>query len=89
MRFPLAALFFIIAAFIFFACWAVGSYLISVTGDAMAPLASDLGNANYNNLLTLLPNIFGFMAALFFIVGILLIFVLESWRDEPEYYYRR
>lgn len=89
MRFPLAALGFIFASFIFFVAWAVSSYLINETKDAMTPLATELGSAEYSSMITLLPTVFGVICAIFFLVGILLLFVLDSLSDEPEYYYRR
>jgi len=88
MRFPLAALFFLISSFIFFIGWAVSNFLLTSIVDAMTPYATDLGEASYTNLLTLLPTAFGIMCALFFIVGIILIFVLDSLADEPEMYWR-
>ena len=88
MRFTLASVFFIIAAFVFFICWAVSSYTITEIGDALSD--SDSGfPASYQNIKTLLPTAFGIIAAIFFVVGILLIFVLDSLGDEPEMYYRR
>lgn len=88
MRFPLAALFFLVMSFIFFVSWAVASFLINATKDAMTPLAADLGSAEYDAMLVLLPTAFGVICVIFFLVGILLIFVMESLADEPEYYTR-
>ena len=89
MRFPLAAMFFIVVGFIFLACWGVSSYLLSVVTDAMTPLANDLGQPSYTELLTTLPWAFGFICALFFVVGIVLFFVLDATAEEPEMYWRR
>ena len=90
MRFPAAALFFVIACFIFFVLWAVSSYMIGVTADAMSPLAENLESDNYSNMLGMLQWAFGIICAIFFVCAILVIFVLESLSDEPEYYeYRR
>ena len=88
MRFPLAALFFLISAFIFFILWRVGSLLIDTTYDAMEPLSEGLP-AGYASLIALLPTAFGIICAIFFVTGILLIFVLDSLADEPETYYRQ
>ena len=88
MRFPLAAMFFVIVGFIFFAIWAVSSYLINTVKDTMTPLASDLGSSSYSNLLTLLPTAFGIICVLFFVVGIVLFFVLDATAEEPEMYWR-
>ena len=92
MRFPLAALFFVISGFIFFVCWAVASFLMTTVSDAMTPFASNLstaGAAGTINTISLLSTAFGILCALFFIIGIVLIFVLDSWSDEPEMYWRR
>ena len=89
MRFPLAALFFLISSFIFFVSWAVTSYLLSSVSDAMSPLAATLSSSGATDIIQLLPMALGIICALFFITGILLIFVLDSWSDEPEMYRRR
>ena len=87
MRFPLASVFFIIASFIFFAIFAVSSLLITEVGDALDAIDDDLGG-DYPYIVQLLPTAFGIIAAIFFVVGILLIFVLDSLADEPEMYWR-
>ena len=90
MRFPIAALFFVIACFIFFVLWATSSLLLSEIRSAMQPLASQLSTDNYSNMLGMLPWAFGVICAIFFVAAILVIFVLESLSDEPEIYeYRR
>jgi len=91
MRFPMAAIMFLVISFIFFVSWLVSSYLVSTVTSSMAPYSSMLapeGQTSYNGLLAMLPVAFGVICAIFFVMGILLIFVLESWSDEPEYYYR-
>ena len=89
MRFPLAALFFLISSFIFFVCWAVASYLLTTVSNAMSPFAANLSTTGATDVINLLPTALGILSALFFMVGILLIFVLDSWSDEPEMYWRR
>ena len=89
MRFPLAALFFLITSFIFFVSWAVSSYLMTAVSDAMSPLAAALSGSGATDIIILLPYALGILCAIFFITGILLIFVLDSWSDEPEMYWRR
>lgn len=86
MRFPAAALFFVIVCFIFFVLWAVGSLLLGEVTGAMQPLADGLSTDNYSNMLNLLPWAFGIICAIFFVSAILIIFVLESLSDESEYY---
>ncbi|GAG92265.1 unnamed protein product [marine sediment metagenome] len=88
MRFPIAALFFVIACFIFFVLWAVTSLLINEVRNAMAPLASQLGSDSYNNMLSTLPWAFGVICAIFFVMAIIVVFILDALGDEPEYYYR-
>jgi len=88
MRFPLAALFFIVIGFIFFVIYAVSSYLINTVKDTMTPLADSLGSASYNNLLAVIPYAFGIICVLFFVVGIILFFVLDATAEEPEMYWR-
>ena len=89
MRFPIAALFFVIACFIFFVLWAVSSLLISEVANAMAPLASQLSTNEYSEMLGMLPWAFGIICAIFFVSAIIVVFVLDSFGDEPEHYYRR
>ena len=89
MRFPLAALFFILTGFMFFCFWAYSFFLLTTVSDAMSPLAAALSSPGATEVINLLPTVLGILCALFFIVGILLIFVLDSWSDEPEMYYRR
>jgi len=89
LRFPLAAMFFVIAGFIFLAFWGVSSYLISSVTSAMSPYAKDLGQPSYINLLSELPWAFGVFCVLFFVVGVVLFFVLDATADEPEMYWRR
>lgn len=88
MRFPAAALFFVIACFIFFVLWATTSLLLSEVGGAMQPLASKLSTDNYSNMLNMLPWAFGIICAIFFVSAIIVVFVLDSLGDEPEIYYR-
>jgi hypothetical protein len=92
MKFPVSALFFVITSFIFFICWVVTTFIVNAFHDALQPLGSSLSaarQASFNDIMVTLPWAFGFLCALFFIVGIILVFVLESWSDEPEFYYRQ
>lgn len=90
MRFPIAAIMFLAAAFIFFIIWAVMSFFLSTVYDTLSPLAtfSATDNAAYLNDLSSIQFAFGILCVIFLIVGIILIFFLESWSEEPEYYYR-
>lgn len=86
MRYPIAALFFVIACFIFFVLWAVTSFFISEVVSVMSPLADQLPTNEYSNMLNMLPWAFGIICAIFFVSAILTVFVLEALSDEPEYY---
>jgi hypothetical protein len=91
MKFPLAAIMFLAASFIFFVIWAVMTFFLSTVYGVLSPLSAGFStsdNASYMNDLSTVQFAFGFICVLFLIVGIILIFVLESWSDEPEYYYR-
>ena len=91
MRFTIASLFFIIASFIFFAAWAFCSFLLDTVQDALVDnigLLSSTSQTAATGQFDLIVSGFGIFAALFFIVGLLLTFVADSWRDDPEYYYR-
>ena len=85
MRFPLASLFFLIGSFIFFVIWAFGSFMLDFTVDALTPTAP--AQALY--MINLLQTAFGIMSALFFIVGVVLIFILDAMSDEPEIFWRQ
>lgn len=92
LRFPIAALFFLIVSFIFFVIWLIMTYMLSVFNDNLSPLGSSLSvahNASFQNILVQVNMAFGVICVLFFVMGIILVFVLESWSDEPEYYYRK
>lgn len=84
MRFSIAALFFLIGSFIFFICWAVSSLVLKEFSDALTPSAP----AEALPYFTLLPTAFGIISAIFFVAGLLIIFVLDSLADEPEMYWR-
>ena len=90
MRYPMAALGFVIACFVFFVLWASSSLLINEVHEAMQPLARNMDSNDYNNMLNMLPWAFGIICAIFFVCAIIFVFVLEALSDEPEYYsYRR
>ena len=84
MRFSIASLMFLISSFIFGVFWAVISYLHDQINTAL----SGFTTANSQNIIDMIQTGFGIICALFFIVGILLIFVLDSMADEPEFYWR-
>lgn len=85
LRFNIAALFFICVGFGFFVCWAVLSFMLDTIADVLVPDANPSAVA----IIEQLPVAFGIICAIFFVTGILLIFVLDSLADEPEMYWRR
>ena len=85
MRFPVAAVLFIVTSFIFFTWFAVSYLLITSMDDALSPTAP----AGSLEVINLLPTAFGVIGIIFFVAGLLLIFVIDSLSDEPEYYFRR
>lgn len=87
MRFPIAAIMFLVGAFIFFIFFAATSYMQTNILDALDPLDDDLG-AEYDAQITLLSTAFAVIAAIFFVTGLLLIFIVDSLSEEPEYYWR-
>jgi len=78
--------FFLIAAFIFFVMWAVSSFVIDEFDTALDDIDTDLPS-DYHDLKSLISSAFGILCAIFFVVGILLIFLLDALADEPEMYY--
>ena len=89
MRFPLAAMYFIIIGFIFLAIWGVSSYMISQFGLALDPFVEEINESGLNDLMTTIPYAFGIICVLFFVVGIVLFFILDANAEEPELYWRR
>jgi len=86
MRFPQAALYFLLASFIFFIFFVACSRIMTEIDIGIEPFDDDLG-ATYEDEMSLIRNSFGLISIIFFVVGILLIFFLESTSDEYEYYY--
>lgn len=84
MRFSLASLFFIGVGFAFLALWGIFSFVLSEVNDALLP-----GPTGASTTMELLPTAFGVLCAIFFITGIVLVFVLDSLADEPEMYWGR
>ena len=87
MRFTLASVFFLIAAFVFFILWAVSSFLLTSVSEGLDPIDDNLPS-DYTDLRDLLSTAFGIICAFFFFAGVVLIFVVDSLADEPEYYWR-
>jgi len=88
MRFTFASLAFIASGFLFFIIWAVMSLFLDEIHSAFTGYSGGL-DAGFGNILDLLPTAFGVISAIFFVTGIVLIFVMDSFADEPELYWRR
>ena len=91
MRWPLAAVGFIVAGFLFLAFFGFASLLMTSVSDAITDnigILDATGQTNVSGLITLIQTAFGVISAIFFATGVILFFVLESLSDEPEYYYR-
>ena len=88
MRFPIAAIFFLITSFIFFIGWAVSSFFINTIKTNLQDQVTALGNSQLNEIWTTLPTAFGVICLLLFVIGIVLLFFLDATRDEPEYFWR-
>ena len=86
MRFPVAAIFCVILLFIAFVGYAVTSFLLSTTEDTLTPAADQLSDYSKNKFLNLLETInLGFgVAMVFFFILIIVVFVVDSLRQEPE-----
>lgn len=87
MRFPIAALMFLVGAFMFFIFFAATSYIQTNIMEGLDPYDDDLGST-YDDEISLLSTAFAVIAAIFFVTGLLLIFVIDSLSEEPEYYWR-
>lgn len=88
MRWPIAALFFLVGSFIFFVFFVGTGLLVDTTYDAM-DAQSDNVDSRFSSLIDTIQLAFGIICALFFVTGLVLIFVLDSLREDPESYYRR
>ena len=85
MRFPLAALFLVVAGFMFLAFFGVGSFLLSSMDDALDPSTVD---AQFSYEVDIIIAAFGVIAAIMLVLAVV-VFVMDSLSDEPEMYWRR
>ena len=84
MRFPVAALFLVVAGFMFLAFFGVGSLLLSSMDDALDPSTVD---AQFSYEVDIIIAAFGVIAAIMLVLAVV-VFVMDSLSDEPEYYWR-
>ena len=87
MRFHIASIMLIVTAFIFFVMFATSSYIMTTIKVGVDPFDDDLGST-YDYEMNLIPTAFAVIGAIFLVVGIISVFVLESLSDEPEMYWR-
>ena len=87
MRFPAAALFLVIAGFMFLAFFGVGSLLISETSDALLANSDDI-DPQFGYQVTIILQAFGIIGAIMITLAVV-VFVVDSLSDEPEYYWRQ
>lgn len=86
MRFPVAAIFLVILEFIAFIIYAVLSYLLELIEDVFTPLANLLTPTSKVAFLGELNNLtitYGIVSVIIFIL-IIIAFVVDALRDEPE-----
>ena len=85
MRFPLAALFLVVAGFMFLAFFGVGSFLLGSMDDALDPSTVD---AQFSYEVDIIIAAFGVISAIMLVLAVV-VFVVDSLSDEPEMYWRR
>lgn len=87
MRFPRAALIFLVSGFVFFSMYAVSNLLMTEFSDAVAPFDSGY-DSTYQDLKSSLPDAFGLISVIMFVM-VIIVFILDSLGEEYEYYPRR
>lgn len=85
MRFPTAALFLVIAGFMFLAFFGVGSLLLSEMDDALDPTGLD---SQFSYEIDIIITAFGVISAIMLGLAVV-VFIVDSLSDEPEMYWRR
>jgi len=85
LKFPLAALYLVIFGFVFLIMFGIGSLLLSSMDDALSPTSPD---SQFDYQVDIIIAAFGVIGAIVLVTGVI-VFVVESLSDEPEYYYRR
>lgn len=87
MRFPVAALLLVVFGFIFLAVFGMGSFLLEETGDALVERSEGL-DPQFGYQISIITNAFGIIGCIMIVLGVVA-FVVESFSDEPEMYWRR
>lgn len=85
MRFPRAAIWFVIAAFVFLIMFGVSSRIITEFTNAVDPFDDNLG-ATYQEEIALIPYAFAIISAILFVCGIIIVFFMDALGEEYEYY---
>ena len=89
MRFPIAGLIMIVLEFIVVASWAVIKLLHDIIRDELQPLSNNLNASSRASFLAVLDSMdlaFG-VVIVFLMILIIIVFVVDSLRQEPEQYY--
>jgi len=87
MRFPIAALFFVVLLFIAFVGYCVSSFMLYTIDESLTSVSGFLGSSESSFLANLdVINLgFGVAMVIFFLV-IVVVFIVDSLRYEPEQY---
>lgn len=88
MRFPIAAIFLVISMFALFIVYAVLSFLLDTISDTLTPLADMLTSSSRVSFLGEIGNMeltFGVAMVTLFIL-LIVVFVVDSLRQQSEYY---
>jgi uncharacterized membrane protein SpoIIM required for sporulation len=88
MRFPKAAIMFMIGAFVFFLMFAVSSRIINEVDTALTPFDSGY-DSTYQDIKNNIPTAFGLIVLILFVVGVIVAFFVDALGEEYEYYPRR
>ena len=87
MRFPRAAIIFLVTAFVFMFMWGVSTRMITEFRDAVDPFDDNLGST-YDDEVSIIPVAFGVISAFMFVM-VVVVFFLDALGEEYEYYPRR
>lgn len=85
MRFPIAAIVFVVFGFAFGIAFAVASLIINTVKDALQTPVANLGVTEVTYWWTNIPLAFGVICVIMFILGGVVYFFFDSTREESEY----
>jgi len=87
MGWSTGAILLVVFGFMFLAFFGVGSFLLSEAGDALIDHSDGL-DPQFGYQVTIITEAFGIIGAIMIVIGVIA-FVVESFSDEPEMYWRR